>query len=53
MINREDINIAIDVLNYKMRILSEKFRKDDGGWINEKAYIQWAKLKDAKMLLIR
>lgn len=51
--NKEEILIAIKVLNYKMSTLSQKFRKDDGGWTNEVAYVKWAKLKDAKNLLRR
>ena len=50
---KEEILIAIKVLNYKMSILSGQFRKDDSGWKNETAYIKWAKLKDAKNLLRR
>ena len=50
---KNDILIAIKVLNYKMSILSRKFRKDDGGWISEKGYIQWSRLKDARDLLRR
>ena len=53
MINREDISIAIVVLNHKMTILSNKFRKDDGGWTSERAYIQWSRLNDAKTILKR
>ena len=53
MINKNDISIAIRVLNHKMSILSQKFRKDDGGWISEKGYIQWSRLKDARDLLRR
>ena len=53
MINREDINIAIVVLNHKMRILTNKFRKDDGAWISERAYVQWSRLNDAKNILKR
>tara|TARA_R100000773_G_scaffold888_1_gene1512 strand:+ start:818 stop:976 length:159 start_codon:yes stop_codon:yes gene_type:complete len=50
---KEEILIAIKVLNYKMSILSGQFRKDDSGWKNETAYIKWAKLKDARDLLRR
>ncbi len=50
---KDDILIAIKVLNYKMSILSGKFRKDDGGWISEKGYVQWSRLKDARDLLRR
>ena len=53
MINKNDITIAIKVLNYKMSILSGQFRKDDSGWTNEVAYFKWAKLKDARDLLRR
>ena len=51
--NKEEILIAIKVLNYKMSTLSRKFRKDDSGWTNEVAYVKWAKLKDARNLLRR
>ena len=44
---------AIKVLNNKMSILSGQFRKDDGGWTNEVAYVKWAKFKDARDLLRR
>ena len=50
---KDDFLVAITVIEYKMRVLSNKFRKDDGGWKNETAYIKWAKLKDAKNLLRR
>ena len=50
---KDDILIAIKVLNHKMSILSTKFRKDDSRWINEVAYVKWAKLKDARDLLRR
>ena len=53
MINKNDISIAISVLNHKMSILSQKFRSDAGGWSNETAYVRWAKLKDARDLLRR
>ena len=53
MINKNDITIAIKVLNHKMSILSIKFRKDDGGWISEKAYVHWNALKNARDLLRR
>ena len=50
---KDDFLVAITVIEYKMRVLSNKFRKDDGGWLNETAYVKWAKLKDAKNLLRR
>ena len=50
---KEEILIAIKVLNYKMSILSGQFRKDDSGWTNEVAYFKWAKFKDARDLLRR
>ena len=50
---KDEILIAIKVLNYKMSILSGKFRSDNGGWSNEVAYVKWAKLKDARDLLRR
>ena len=50
---KDDYLVAITVIEYKMRVLSNKFRKDDGGLKNETAYIKWAKLKDAKNLLRR
>ena len=53
MINKNDISIAISVLNHKMSILSQKFKKDDGGWISEKAYVHWNALKNARDLLRR
>jgi len=53
MINKNDISIAIAVLNHKMSILSQKFRFDDGGWKSESAYIKWHSLKKARDLLRR
>ena len=50
---KDDFLVAITVSEYKMRVLSNKFRKDNGGWKNETAYMKWAKLKDAKNLLRR
>ena len=50
---KDDILIAIKVLNHKMTILSYKFKKDDGGWISERAYVQWSRLNDAKNILKR
>lgn len=50
---KDDYLVAITVIEYKMRVLSNKFRKDDGGWTNEVAYVKWAKLKDARYLLRR
>ena len=50
---KEEILIAIKVLNYKMSILSGQFRKDDGAWISEKGFVQWSRLKDARDLLRR
>jgi len=50
---KDDYLVAITVIEYKMRVLSNKFRSDDGGWSNEVAYVKWAKLKDAKNLLRR
>ena len=50
---KDDYLVAITVIEYKMRVLSNKFRSDDGGWKNETAYVKWAKLKDAKNLLRR
>ena len=34
---KDDYLVAITVIEYKMRILSNKFRKDDGGWKSETA----------------
>jgi len=53
MINKNDITIAIKVLNYKMSILSREFRKDDGGWTVEGAYIKWHLFKKARDQLRR
>lgn len=53
MINKNDISIAISVLNHKMSILSQKFRKDDGGWTCEGAYIKWHFFKKARDQLRR
>ena len=50
---KDEILIAIKVLNYKMSLLSTKFRKDDGGWISEKGYVHWSALKNARDLLRR
>jgi len=50
---KDEILIAIKVLNYKMSLLSTKFRKDEGGWISEKAYVHWNALKNARDLLRR
>ena len=33
---KDDYLVAITVIEYKMRVLSNKFRSDDGGWKNEK-----------------
>ncbi len=44
---------AIKVLNSKMSILSGQFRKDDGGWISEKAYVKWMAFRTARDLLRR
>jgi len=51
--SKVEIKIAIKVLNYEMSILSKEFRKDDGGWTNENAYVKWGKFKDARDLLRR
>ena len=53
MINKNDISIAIAVLNHKMSILSREFRKDNGGWINESAYIKWHSFKKVRDQLRR
>ena len=53
MINKNDITIAIKVLNHKMYILSREFRKDDGGWKNEIAYIKWHSFKKVRDQLRR
>ena len=53
MINKNDILIATKVLNYKMSILSREFRKDDGGWTCEGAYIKWHRFKVARDQLRR
>ena len=50
---KDDYLVAITVIEYKMRVLSNKFRKDDGSWISEKGYVQWSRLKDARDLLRR
>lgn len=51
--NKDEILIAIKVLNYKMSILSREFKKDDCGWTNETAYVKWGKFKDVRDLLRR
>ena len=53
MINKNDISIAIAVLNHKMSILSREFRTDDGGWKSESAYIKWHFFKKARDQLRR
>ena len=53
MINKDDINLAIKVLNHKMSILSQKFRTDEGGWKCEGAYIKWHFFKKARDQLRR
>ena len=50
---KDDYLVAITVIEYKMRVLSNKFRKDDGAWISEKGFVQWSRLKDARNLLRR
>jgi len=50
---KDEILIAIKVLNCKMSILSKQFQKDDSGWTNEKAYVHWSALKNARDLLRR
>jgi len=50
---KDEILIAIKVLNYKMSLLSTKFRNDDGGWKCEGAYIKWHHFKKARDLLRR
>ena len=50
---KEEILIAIKVLNYKMSILSVQFRKDDGGWTTEGAYLKWNVFKKARDQLRR
>ena len=53
MINKNDISIAISVLNHKMSILSREFRSDEGGWKCEGAYIKWHSFKKARDQLRR
>ena len=50
---KEEILIAIKVLNYKMSILSGQFRNDDGGWTTEGAYLKWNVFKKARDQLRR
>ena len=50
---KDDILIAIKVLNYKMSLLSTKFRSDAGGWKDESAYIKWHRFKCARDQLRR
>lgn len=53
IIKKDDIRIAIKVLNYKMSILSHKFRNDTMGWTSENAYIKWHTFKKARDQLRR
>ena len=50
---KEEILIAVKVLNYKMSILSREFRNDDGGWTTEGAYLKWNVFKKARDQLRR